>query len=181
MFRLMQPADMPTLKKLWSKAFGDGEEQAEAMILRFAGEKNTYVAEEGGAEVHVYLFWSASCPHCLAARPQVQALAAARPWVVLHDLELGADPTHGERYEAMAAELGEEALAVPALFYCGRMEVGWDDGGDSAARLAQALDACRAGATRLRSPRRFACPGWAKWMRPACRCRCTSATGGACC
>lgn len=44
------------------------------------------LAEEGGAEVHVYLFWSASCPHCLAARPQVQALAAARPWVVLHDL-----------------------------------------------------------------------------------------------
>ena len=30
------------------------------------------LAEEGGAEVHVYLFWSASCPHCLAARPQVQ-------------------------------------------------------------------------------------------------------------
>ena len=104
------------------------------------------LAEEGGAEVHVYLFWSASCPHCLAARPQLQALAAARPWVVLHDLELGADPTHGERYEAMAAELGEEALAVPALFYCGRMEVGWDEGGGSAARLAQALDACRAGA-----------------------------------
>ena len=104
------------------------------------------LAEEGGAEVHVYLFWSSSCPHCLAARPQVLALAAARPWVVLHDLELGADPAHGERYEAMAAELGEEALAVPALFYCGRMEVGWDEGGGSAARLAQALDACRAGA-----------------------------------
>ncbi len=117
------------------------------------------LAEEGGAEVHVYLFWSASCPHCLAARPQVQALAAARPWVVLHDLELGADPTHGERYEAMAAELGEEALAVPALFYCGRMEVGWDDGGDSAARLAQALDACRAGATPAPQPPTLRLPG----------------------
>ena len=117
------------------------------------------LAEEGGAEVHVYLFWSASCPHCLAARPQVQALAAARPWVVLHDLELGADPTHGERYEAMAAELGEEALAVPALFYCGRMEVGWNDGGDSAARLAQALDACRAGATPAPQPPTLRLPG----------------------
>ena len=64
-----------------------------------------------GPEVPVYLFWSASCPHCLAARPQIQALAAAHPWIVLHDLELGADPAHGERYEAMAAELGEE---IPA-------------------------------------------------------------------
>lgn len=109
-------------------------------------------AGEGGGDgsrgpvVDVYLFWSASCPHCLAARPQIQALAAARPWVVLHDLELGADSAHGERYEAMAAELGEEALAVPALFYCGRMEVGWDDEGGSVARLAAALEACRAGA-----------------------------------
>ncbi len=117
------------------------------------------LAEEGGAEVHVYLFWSASCPHCLAARPQVQALAAARPWVVLHDLELGADPTHGERYEAMAAELGEEALAVPALFYCGRMEVGWNDGGDSAARLAEALDTCRAGAAPAPQPPTLRLPG----------------------
>ena len=101
--------------------------------------------EAQGPEVPVYLFWSASCPHCLAARPQIQALAAAHPWIVLHDLELGADPAHGERYEAMAAELGEEALAVPALFYCGRMEVGWDAGGGSAARLLEALEACRGG------------------------------------
>jgi thiol-disulfide isomerase/thioredoxin len=114
-----------------------------ALLPRAAGGR----AGGGGAEVHVYLFWSASCPHCLAARPQIQALAAARPWIVLHDLELGADPAHGERYEAMAAELGEEALAVPALFYCGRMEVGWDAGGDSAARLAGGpADTCRAGA-----------------------------------
>ncbi|WP_298598976.1 NrdH-redoxin [Zoogloea sp.] len=117
------------------------------------------LAEEGGAEVQVYLFWSSSCPHCLAARPQVLALAAARPWVVLHDLELGADPAHAERYEAMAAELGEEALAVPALFYCGRMEVGWDEGGGSAARLAQALDACRAGAGTVPQPATLRLPG----------------------
>ena len=31
--------------------------------------------EAQGPEVPVYLFWSASCPHCLAARPQIQALA----------------------------------------------------------------------------------------------------------
>lgn len=59
----------------------------------------------------------------------------------------------------MAAELGEEALAVPALFYCGRMEVGWNDGGDSAARLAQALDACRAGAAPAPQPPTLRLPG----------------------
>ena len=40
---------------------------------------------------------------------------------------------------------GEEGLAVPPLFYCARMEVGWDAGGGSAARLLEALEACRGG------------------------------------
>lgn len=48
MFRLMKPEDLPALKLLWQSTFGDSAEQAEAMIQHFAGEKNTYVAEEDG-------------------------------------------------------------------------------------------------------------------------------------
>ena len=33
--------------------------------------------EAQGPEVPVYLFWSASCPHCLAARPQIQYCTSA--------------------------------------------------------------------------------------------------------
>lgn len=67
------------------------------------------------AQVQLYLFWSASCPHCLTARPQIQALVTAHPWITLHDLELTGHPENIDRYVAMAAALGEEASAVPAL------------------------------------------------------------------
>ncbi len=55
MFRLMQPADLPALKSLWRAAFGDSEEVAGALIDRYAGEKNTYVAEEDGRAVSMLL------------------------------------------------------------------------------------------------------------------------------
>ncbi len=42
----------------------------------------------------------------------------------------------------MAEELGETAAFVPALFFCGQMQVGWDQ--DAAEQLAQRLDVCRA-------------------------------------
>lgn len=99
-------------------------------------------ADDGQPRIHLYLFWSQTCPHCLQARPQVQALVADQPWVVLHDLALDrADNL--ERYVTMARALGEEAQAVPALLYCGRMEVGWDSHPGHAERLLQSLRACR--------------------------------------
>jgi hypothetical protein len=97
------------------------------------------------AQVQLYLFWSASCPHCLTARPQIQALVTAHPWITLHDLELTGHPENVDRYVAMAAALGEEASAVPALLYCGNLQVGWDSAPESAEHLLQALRACRRG------------------------------------
>jgi hypothetical protein len=98
--------------------------------------------EDGQPRVHLYLFWSQTCPHCLQARPQVQALVADQPWVELHDLALE-QSGNVERYVAMARALGEQAQAVPALLYCGRMEVGWDSRPAHAERLLQSLRACR--------------------------------------
>lgn len=89
--------------------------------------------------VDVYFFWSATCPHCLEARPEIQAMAADRPWIRLHDLELSRHPENAERYRAMARQLGEEAMYVPALFYCGQLATGWNGG----AALLAALEACR--------------------------------------
>lgn len=102
-------------------------------------------APEAGAppQLHLYLFWSDTCPHCLKARPRLQTLAAEHRWIVLHDLPLGAHPDNVERYVQMAAALGEEARAVPALFYCGRMEVGWDEAPAHVAGLLARLEACR--------------------------------------
>lgn len=96
---------------------------------------------EPGARVHLYFFWSSRCPYCNAAHPEIEALVQSRSWLLLHDLELSRHPENGRRYRAMAAELGEPANSVPALLFCGVMQLGWGEG--AAASLARRLDDCR--------------------------------------
>lgn len=36
--------------------------------------------DDGGKRVHLYFFWSESCPHCQAAHPFVGAIAQQRLW-----------------------------------------------------------------------------------------------------
>lgn len=96
---------------------------------------------QGQTEVHLYLFWSLTCPHCLTTRPQILELASQHPWIRLHDHELSENPSNVERFIALAKTLGEEAQAVPTLIYCGQMAVGWDDRPGSADELISRLKA----------------------------------------
>lgn len=102
-------------------------------------------ATDGTARVHLWFFWSETCPHCVEAHPFIEAIPQQRPWVELHALEVSRDRANAQRFVAMAESLGQTAEAVPTLMFCGRMEVGWQDEASSGARLLQALDACRAG------------------------------------
>jgi glutaredoxin-related protein len=100
--------------------------------------------DEGAPRVHLYFFWSQQCPHCLEARPELEALARAQPWIVLHSLELTKSQSNVERYLAMATEMGQQAQSVPALFFCRQMQVGWERGGYSQTVLLERLNQCRA-------------------------------------
>ncbi len=99
--------------------------------------------EDGRVQIDLWFFWSEHCPHCQHARPQVEALARSLNWLRLHSLPLDGRPEAVARYQAMAGALGQEANSVPALLFCGRMMVGWDDRGHSAAQLRRALLRCR--------------------------------------
>ncbi|HSG23718.1 MAG TPA: hypothetical protein VLA64_12260, partial [Azonexus sp.] len=98
---------------------------------------------QGQTEVHLYLFWSLTCPHCLAARPQILELVSQHGWIRLHDHELSENPANIERFIEMAKSLGEEAQAVPTLIYCGQMEVGWEDRPTAANEFLSRLESCR--------------------------------------
>ncbi|MDP2786542.1 MAG: thioredoxin family protein [Pseudomonadota bacterium] len=98
---------------------------------------------DGKPQVHLYFFWSLRCPHCLEARPEVEAMARAQPWVVLHSLELSRHRDNVERYIAMAAALGQQAQSVPAFLFCGQMQVGWDSAAITGAALLKGLQDCR--------------------------------------
>ncbi len=107
-------------------------------------------SEDGRVAVHLYVYWSLQCPHCLEALPQIEELAAEHSWIRLHALELSRSPENLDRFVAMASALGQQARAVPTLIYCGRMQEGWDPGGQAGflARLA----ACRDATTADRTP-----------------------------
>ncbi len=118
---------------------------------------------DGRMQVQLYFYWSATCPHCLDARPFVEDIPAARPWVSLHSLELTRHPEHARQYQAMAAQLGQEAASVPALLFCGEMHVGWDQAETTGAEIARRLDACHA---RVLSGRATSSPAAAKLLLP---------------
>lgn len=111
-----------------------------------AGAVEPVWAEPGGdgAQVHLYLFWSKGCPHCLEAHPRLLDLAARNTWIRLHDHELNAHRENVDRFVELAGQVGGEARAVPTLIYCGRMEVGLDSSEAGMAKLLGRLEACRA-------------------------------------
>ncbi|MDP2822530.1 MAG: hypothetical protein Q8O52_07605 [Sulfuritalea sp.] len=99
---------------------------------------------DGRPEVQLYFFWSLTCLHCTAALPYIEAIPQARPWVRLHALELSLQPENVRRYETMARALGEQAVAVPAMIFCGEMHVGWGSDETTGATVRRRLDDCRA-------------------------------------
>ena len=100
---------------------------------------------DGEARVHLYFFWSETCPHCLEAHPFVEAISVERPWVKLHALEVSRNRDNARRFEAMAEAVGGRIEGVPTLIFCGRMLVGWQDAATTGTALLADLDACRAG------------------------------------
>lgn len=100
---------------------------------------------DGETQVHLYFYWSETCPHCLAAHPFIAAIPQQRPWVIVHALEVSRHADNARHFSAMAERLGQRAEAVPTLIACGWLEVGWQDAASSGARLLAVLDACRTG------------------------------------
>ena len=107
---------------------------------------------QGQTEVHLYLFWSLTCPHCLTARPQILELVSQHGWIRLHDHELSENPANVERFIELAKSLGEEAQAVPTLIYCGQMEVGWEGRPTAANEFLSRLESCRQHSTNSATP-----------------------------
>lgn len=99
--------------------------------------------------VDLHVFWSLRCPHCLKALPELRQMAAEHPWLHLHDYEITQSPANLQRFQDMALAHGETAQAVPTLFYCGHMEVGWPDAAVLQAELLARLEACRQGTAAI--------------------------------
>ena len=60
----------------------------------------------GEARVHLYFFWSQSCPHCRNARPFVERLENELSWLELHSYELTSSRDNVARYVEMVHVTG---------------------------------------------------------------------------
>jgi thiol-disulfide isomerase/thioredoxin len=82
--------------------------------------------EAGSLKVHLYFFWSPTCPHCDRARPAMEKMQKDIPWLQLHSLSI-ADSENRYTYLQMAQAVGQEASSVPAFLFCGFMTTGFHD------------------------------------------------------
>lgn len=103
---------------------------------------------QGATTVHLYFFWSKRCPHCLEAKPFVEAMATANPWLQLHSAEIIDYPENLRLYREMAAALGQEAQSVPGFFLCGEMVTGFLSPEESGPDLLLKAQACRSGSAQ---------------------------------
>ncbi|OFW82860.1 MAG: hypothetical protein A2018_00475 [Alphaproteobacteria bacterium GWF2_58_20] len=104
----------------------------------------TQGASPQDAKVKLYFFWSQTCPHCHEAKPFLDGLAKEWPWLDIQSYEISRNRQNAGMYEMMARMLGEEAQYVPAFFYCGKSERGYDKAETSGSLLRSKLEGCHA-------------------------------------
>jgi thiol-disulfide isomerase/thioredoxin len=96
----------------------------------------------GEPRILLYFFWTRSCPHCRQARPFVEALPAEYPWLELRSHDISRDMAAGLLYTRLAEALGQQASSVPALLFCGTMQVGFDRPETTGQTLRRQLEDC---------------------------------------
>ena len=135
------PRPAVALVLLWglmlALAWGGARAQGAADIDWVTGK------ETGEARVHLYFFWSRSCPHCREALPFVEGMASEYDWLALDAHELTSDRANVALYVEMAEKLGRDARSVPAFFLCGRMLTGYDNAEGMGEQLRQLAQLCR--------------------------------------
>lgn len=101
------------------------------------------VEEDGSVRVRLYVFWSATCPHCHRALRFLGALEEELRWLELRALEVS-EPRNAGLYATLAEQLGIDARYVPAFFYCSRSFQGYDEDATTGRFLRESLVACHA-------------------------------------
>jgi hypothetical protein len=100
------------------------------------------VDAQGEPGIHLYFFWSTTCPHCKRAMPFLKTLEATYPWLQLQSLELTQHRAHVALYRQMTAALGRDATSVPAFLFCNDMIVGYASDATTGQMLRQKLLDC---------------------------------------
>jgi thiol-disulfide isomerase/thioredoxin len=100
-------------------------------------------AADGTPVVRLYYFYSPTCPHCQAAAPFIDELAARWPWLEVQKYSVKDDRKNARFYYETALSLGTKALSVPGFIFCRQVLIGYDTPETTGAEIARALESCR--------------------------------------
>jgi len=95
------------------------------------------------AAVNVYLFWSATCPHCLKAKAFLEQAATGDPAVALHALEVGDSEANNLAFMAAVEHFNIETPGVPLMTIGDQIFIGFDEDATTGAELLSAISACQ--------------------------------------
>jgi hypothetical protein len=98
---------------------------------------------DGDVTVKLWFFWSKKCKHCQHALPVIESISREHAWLQIESRELIDHPENRVLFRDMAARLGQQALSVPAFFYCGTMLTGFDSEETTGRLLLEQLEECR--------------------------------------
>jgi thiol-disulfide isomerase/thioredoxin len=100
------------------------------------------IGSEGQKEIHLYFFWSKTCPHCRRAKPFVATLEKDYAWLKIHNYELTNSQENIDLYIEMTSSLEENANAVPAFLFCEKLYTGYDNETGMGTFLKRQLETC---------------------------------------
>lgn len=110
-----------------------------AMIAALVVSNAAARAEPPGT-VAIYFFWGEGCPHCVEARPVVEALAEQYPGAELRTYEVYDSRENAALLNRMADAMGFGIVAVPTIVIGDRYWIGYTN--SLAAQVEPVLAAC---------------------------------------
>ena len=99
----------------------------------------------GEISVKLWFFWSSECKHCQHARPVIESFSRENAWLQVESRELIGQPENRALFREMASRFGQQALSVPAFFYCRTMLTGFDSEETTGKLLLKQLKTCKRG------------------------------------
>ncbi|MBA4189822.1 MAG: hypothetical protein C0467_17710 [Planctomycetaceae bacterium] len=100
---------------------------------------NWYEVKDGKVQIHLHVFWSRTCPHCIKAHAFLSGLQTRHDWLKVFTYETSGNPANMDLYRQMAASIGRQAGQVPAFFYCKQLDMGFVSDDTTGSRLERML------------------------------------------
>jgi len=112
------------------------------VLVEFPQTKWYSTDADGKPQIHLYFFWSKTCPHCHRALPLIPKLAESYPWLKLHAFEITENRKNLRRFFRIAKSIGQRPEVVPGFLFCKEMMVGYGTEKTTGAKLKEKLEAC---------------------------------------